>query len=243
MKEEYRMLESINVNKKYGRCRAVDGVSLQITPGHIYGLLGPNGSGKSTWMKIAAGLIIPDSGDMLFNGEKVGPASKASIAYMPTEPYFYSYMRISDAAKYYQDFFEDFDMQLFEKLLSDMDLTPDLKVRTLSSGMTAKLKIAITLARRADIYLLDEPLNGIDLLAREDIIRAIISCMDDQAALVISSHLVEELEKVIDMVIFMRDGRAVMSGDVEELRDKTGKSVVELYRDIYRDHTDEQGGM
>ncbi len=232
------MLESINVTKRYGSKKALDGVNITIESGHIYGLLGPNGSGKSTWMKMAAGLIIPNSGELLFEGEKVGTASKASIAYMPTEPYFYDYMRIRDAGKYYQDFFEDFDMSLFEKLLSEMDLQPDLKIKTLSSGMAAKLKIAITLARRAKVYLLDEPLNGIDLLAREDIIRAIIGSMDEDAALVVSSHLVEELEKVIDAVIFMKDGQIAMTGDVEDLRVKTGKSVVELYRDIYRDHAE-----
>ncbi len=232
------MLESINVTKRYGSKKALDGVNFTIEPGHIYGLLGPNGSGKSTWMKMAAGLIIPNSGELLFDGEKVGTASKASIAYMPTEPYFYSYMRIKDAGKYYQDFFEDFDMAVFEKLLGEMDLQPELKIKTLSSGMAAKLKIAITLARHAEVYLLDEPLNGIDLLAREDIIRAIIGSMDEDAALVVSSHLVEELEKVIDAVIFMKDGQVAMTGDVEELRVKTGKSVVELYRDIYRDHAE-----
>lgn len=236
------MLESMNVTKRYGSKRALDGVNIKIEPGHIYGLLGPNGSGKSTWMKMAAGLIIPNEGEMLFDGEPVGTASKAHIAYMPTEPYFYSYMRIKDAGKYYQDFFEDFDMALFEQMLAEMDLQPDLKVKTLSSGMAAKMKIAITLARHARVYLLDEPLNGIDLLAREDIVRAIIGSMDDDAALVVSSHLVEELEKVIDSVIFMKDGQVAMTGDVEELRVKTGKSVVELYRDIYRDHIIMQEG-
>ena len=150
------MLESINVTKRYGSKRALDGVNIRIEPGHIYGLLGPNGSGKSTWMKMAAGLIIPNEGEMLFDGEAVGTASKAHIAYMPTEPYFYSYMRIKDAGKYYQDFFEDFDMDLFNHLLTEMELSPDLKVKTLSSGMTAKMKIAITLARHARVYLLDE---------------------------------------------------------------------------------------
>ena len=227
------MLDCVNIEKRYGGKFAVNGVSVRIEDAHIYGLLGQNGSGKSTWMKMAAGLIVPDDGQMTLDGVKIGAETKRHIAYMPTEGYFYSYMEIKDVGRYYQDFFDDFDAQQFEKLIADMDLEMNMKVRNLSSGMMAKLKIAVTLSRKAELYLLDEPLNGIDLLARDEVVNTILTNMSDNASVVISSHLVEELERIIDKAIFMKDGQIVLMGDVEEIRQERGESVVDLYRQIY----------
>lgn len=228
------MLDSIDLVKKYGGKLALNHFTMSVEDGHIYGLLGPNGSGKSTWMKIAAGLIIPDQGQITLDGTRVGTETKRYIAYMPTEPFFYSYMKVRDIADYYGDFFDDFDGRRFEELIGKMNLNMQMKVRTLSSGMMAKLKIAVTLSRRARIYLLDEPLNGIDLLAREEIIQTILECADDHSAIVISSHLIEELEKIIDYAAFIKEGQIVFSGDVEGIRQQKGESVVDLYRNIYR---------
>ena len=227
------MLDCVNVVKRYGGKFAVNGMSVAIEDAHIYGLLGPIGSGKSTWMKMAAGLIVPDEGEMRLDGVKISAETKKHIAYMPTEGYFYSYMKIKDAGRYYQDFFYDFDAQQFEKLTADMDLEMNMKVRNLSSGMMAKLKIAVTLSRKAELYLLDEPLNGIDLLARDEVVNTILTNMSDNASVVISSHLVEELERIIDKAIFMKDGQIVLMGDVEEIRQERGESVTDLYRQIY----------
>lgn len=227
------MLDCVNVVKRYGGKFAVNGMSVAIEDAHIYGLLGPNGSGKSTWMKMAAGLIVPDEGEMRLDGVKISAETKKHIAYMPTEGYFYSYMKIKDAGRYYQDFFDDFDAQQFERLTADMDLEMNMKVRNLSSGMMAKLKIAVTLSRKAELYLLDEPLNGIDLLARDEVVNTILTNMSDNASVVISSHLVEELERIIDKAIFMKDGQIVLMGDVEEIRQERGESVTDLYRQIY----------
>ena len=227
------MLDCVNVVKRYGGKFAVNGMSVAIEDAHIYGLLGPNGSGKSTWMKMAAGLIVPDEGEMRLDGVKISAETKKHIACMPTEGYFYSYMKIKDAGRYYQDFFDDFDAQQFEKLTADMDLEMNMKVRNLSSGMMAKLKIAVTLSRKAELYLLDEPLNGIDLLARDEVVNTILTNMSDNASVVISSHLVEELERIIDKAIFMKDGQIVLMGDVEEIRQERGESVTDLYRQIY----------
>ena len=218
------MLDCVNVVKRYGGKFAVNGMSVAIEDAHIYGLLGPNGSGKSTWMKMAAGLIVPDEGEMTLDGVKISAE---------TEGYFYSYMKIKDVGRYYQDFFDDFDAQQFEKLIADMDLEMNMKVRNLSSGMMAKLKIAVTLSRKAELYLLDEPLNGIDLLARDEVVNTILTNMSDNASVVISSHLVEELERIIDKAIFMKDGQIVLMGDVEEIRQERGESVTDLYRQIY----------
>ena len=154
------MLESREVTKNYGSKMAVSGVSLKLEPGLVYAMLGPNGSGKTTWMKMAAGLVKPSMGEMLYQGTPVGKESKKEIAYMSTEPYFYNWMSVADVGKYYQDFFEDFSMERYQQMLDRMELTEDMKAKKLSSGMMAKLKIAVTMARSAKIYLLDEPLNG-----------------------------------------------------------------------------------
>ena len=227
------MLESKNITMRFGQKTAVDGVSTTLTPGHVYALLGPNGSGKTTWMKLATGLLKPASGEILWNGAPVGIESRREIAYMSTEPYFYTWMTVRDVGKYYDDFFEDFDPARYADLLSRMELTPELKTRNLSSGMMAKLKIAVTLARRAKVYLLDEPFNGIDLIARDEIARTIIETAGKEAILVLSSHLIEELEALADHAIFFREGKLILDCDLEEMRSDSGESMAERYRALY----------
>lgn len=227
------MLECREITKTYGRKTAVDHVSFKIEPGKVYAMLGPNGSGKTTLMKMAVGLVKPNAGGFFYNGEPVGKESRREIAYMSTEPYFYNWMTIRDVEKYYDDFFEDFSAEEFGRLMQRMDLTPDMKTKALSSGMMAKLKIAVTMARDAKIYLLDEPLNGIDLLARDEIITSIVEAIRPDVALVVSSHLVDELERVVDTAIFMKESHLVEMCGVEELRIREGKSVVDKYREIY----------
>ena len=227
------MLECREITKKYGRKTAVDQVSFRIEPGHIYAMLGPNGSGKTTLMKMAVSLVKPTSGAFYYKGQPVGVDSRREIAYMSTEPYFYNWMSAEDVGRYYQDFFEDFSMETYHALLERMELDPRTKTKAFSSGMMAKLKIAVTMARRAKVYLLDEPLNGIDLLARDEIIRSILEAADRDVALVISSHLVDELEKVVDTAIFIRESRLADVCEVEALRIMQGKSVVDRYREIY----------
>ena len=227
------VLESIGVTKNYAGKAAVDNVSLKLESGLVYAMLGPNGSGKTTWMKMVAGLVKPGKGEILYKGEAIGKESKKEIAYMSTEPYFYSWMTVADVGRYYQDFFEDFSMEKYHQMLKRMELTEELKTKKLSTGMMAKLKIAVTMARNAKLYLLDEPLNGIDLLARDEVVNTILTNMSDNASVVISSHLVEELERIIDKAIFMKEGQIVLMGDVEEIRQERGESVVDLYRQIY----------
>lgn len=227
------ILESKEVTKKYGSKTAVNGVSLKLEPGLVYAMLGPNGSGKTTWMKMVAGLVKPTSGEIFYQGNPIGRESKKEIAYMSTEPYFYSWMSVADVGKYYEDFFEDFSMEKFRQLISRMELTEDMKAKKLSSGMMAKLKIAVTMARAAKLYLLDEPLNGIDLLARDQIMKSILEIINSDVTLVISSHLVDELERVADAAIFMKDSVLIEQCMTEELRNNRHKSVVDLYREIY----------
>ena len=227
------MLESKELTKKYGAKVAVNCVSLSMEPGHIYAMLGPNGSGKTTWMKMAAGLVKPTSGTVLFNGTPVGIESRKDVAYMSTEPYFYDWMSIEDAGKYYQDFFEDFSMERFLRMLHDMGLNEKDKIRTLSSGMVAKMKIALTLARDAKVYMLDEPFNGIDLLARDEIRPAILSAAVPEKLLLLSSHLVEEMEAIADRAVFISNGRLVEVRDLEEMREVDGVSMADRYRAIF----------
>ena len=227
------MLESKEITKVFGRKTAVDHISLKLTPGFIYAMLGPNGSGKTTWMKMAAGLIKPTSGEMFFNGRPLDVASRKEIAYMSTEPYFYNWMTAGDVGKYYQDFFEDFSMDRYHSLLSRMEHTEDLKTKALSSGMMAKLKIAVTLARDARVIMLDEPLNGIDLLARDQIMKCIVEAVSPDRVLLISSHLVEELETVADYAVFIKQSHLIEVRELEELRISEGISVADKYRQIY----------
>lgn len=227
------MLESIELTKKFLSKTAVDSLSMKLEPGHIYALLGPNGSGKTTWMKMVAGLIKPTSGYVLYNSAPVGIASRKDIAYMSTEPYFYDWMSIADIGKYYQDFFEDFSMGNFHDLLGRMELSESMKTKNLSSGMMAKLKVAVTMARNSKVYLLDEPLNGIDLIARDEVMQTAIEKAAPDNMLIISSHLVEELESVVDSAIFIKDARLAGIYNLENLRQTEGKSVADKYREVF----------
>ncbi len=227
------MLVCKDVVKKYLNKTAVDGMSMTIEPGKIYALLGENGSGKTTWMKMVAGLSKQTSGTILFNNMPIGVETKKKIAYMSTEPFFYSYMTALDVGKYYADFFEDFDMKGYEELIAQMHLKMTDKASKLSSGLSAKLKIAATMARKAEIYLLDEPLNGIDIIAREHIVDTVINAAAKNSAIVMSSHQVEELEKIVNVALFIKDGKVILTSDAEELREKEGKSIVDKYKELF----------
>ena len=221
------------LTKRYFAKRAVDQVNLELTGGHIYALLGPNGSGKSTLMKLLSGLVKKSEGSISVDGKQLDCRAREDISYTPTEPFFYSYMKVSDVAAYYDDFFKDFDKARFYDLIKNMELTPDMKVRSLSSGMLAKVKIAAAMARRSKLILLDEPFNGIDLLSRDALAKTIIGEMSEGSSLVISSHMVEELESLVDTAVFMKNGRIAEMCDVEGLRIKENKSIADKYREIY----------
>lgn len=227
------MIEARKLGKKYMRKQALIDLDLTLESGKIYAILGPNGSGKTTFMKMVAGLIKPTSGEILYNNGPIGVESKKEIAYMSTEPFFYSYMTVKDVGKYFADFFEDFSMERYEDLIRRMDLRMEDKAKDLSSGMAAKLKLAATMARDAKVYMLDEPLNGIDIIAREKIINTIVEVAGDDKTLLISSHLVDELETIVEGVVFLKRGELVLAGDAEEVRVQRGKSIVDLYKQIY----------
>ena len=227
------MLTCEHLTKKYMTTTAVDDLSLTVPSGRVYAMLGPNGSGKTTFMKMVAGLVKPTSGVLAFDGAPIGIASKARVAFMPTEGYFFGYMNGLDVADYYHDFFPDFDRVEYLSMLSRMQLPEKVKVSKLSSGMLAKLKLAATLARDSELVMLDEPLNGIDIIARDQVIEAIKARISPTRTFLLSSHLVDELERIVDYAVFMKTGMVVLEGEAEALRAEHGKNLVEMYKEVY----------
>ncbi len=227
------LVKTTDLVKTFGTVKAVNNVSVSLQSGKIYGLLGPNGSGKTTFMRLVAGLFYPTKGSIEILSEKKSVKSKASVAYMPTESFFYDYMKIKDVEKFFIDFFEDFDAEKFDELLNKMKLEKKMKITSLSSGMNAKLRVALTMARKAKVYLLDEPLNGIDLIARDAIMSAIIEGAQEDNAVIISSHLIDVMENVLDDVIFIKQGEVVINENAEDAREKYNKSISELYKEVY----------
>lgn len=228
------VLKCENLVKVYSGCRAVDGLNLELDAGRIYALLGPNGSGKSTFMKMVVGLIKPTEGKIYLDGEEISDKTRARITYMPTENYFYNYMRINDIASFYKDFYNDFDEDRMYGLLDRMELHFDGKVRNMSTGMLAKLKVAVAMARNSRVILLDEPLNGIDIIAREQVMNTITGYNSEDKIIIVSSHLVDELEHAAGGAVFIKDGRVVMAGNTEDIRSyNDNKSLVDLYKEIY----------
>ena len=226
-----RRLELTDLEKKYKGRIAVQRTDLCLESG-VYGLLGENGSGKTTWMKMAAGLTKPSQGEIIYEGHLLGYRDKSEIAYMSTESFFYDYMKVEDVGKYYADFFEDFDEKKFEELIRRFGLEDSLRARNLSSGMNAKLRIAATLSRDARLCMLDEPLNGVDYKAREDIISLILEEADENRTFVISTHLIEEVETFIEEAIFIRNGELVKLINLEQERAAGGRSLAEIYLSV-----------
>ena len=224
-------LKSENLTRRYWGKDALRNVSFELAAGSTCLLLGPNGSGKTTLMKIAAGLVSPSAGRILLDGEAVGTATKRRTAYMPTENYFYNYMTVRDAGKYYADFFPDFDRGAFDARIRRAELAPDARIRTLSSGMGAKLRLSLALSRDAELMMFDEPINGVDMLTRDWVLEEIARRRGEDRVLLISTHLVEQAERLADCALFLRDGELVRSGSLAEICRE--KSLEDVYREIY----------
>ena len=199
-------IQLTNVTKTFGKVIANKGVTLNVRKGEILSLLGENGSGKTTWMKIISGLTKPTSGEILFKEHPWFYGDKAEIAYMSTEPFFYSFLDVNGVGQYYKDFFPDFDEKKFHEMVRRMSLEGKMKVKELSTGMTAKLKVIATLSRKAELYLLDEPFNGIDYKAKEEILGMILESANEKNTFVISTHMIDEIESFIDEAIFIKAG-------------------------------------
>ncbi|AHF09517.1 MULTISPECIES: ABC transporter ATP-binding protein [Dehalobacter] len=227
------VLVAENVSKGFFRNKALHDLDLQIEEGKVYGLLGPNGSGKTTFFKIAAGLFKPTSGRMTVMGYPIGAETKKLTAFMPTDDFLFGWMKIDGILSFYTDMYEDFDQNKALEYLTFMELQENMKVSSLSTGMKARLKLAVTMARKARLYLLDEPLNGIDPISREKIVKMIMGAFRDDCAVIISSHLVSELETILDEVIFLDRGTVVLAGDAEKFRLEKSCSIEALYKEVY----------
>lgn len=229
------ILKVSNLNKNYFRKKALDNFEIEIAEGKIVGLLGPNGSGKSTFLKILAGLLRKSSGEVLIDGNEVGVYTKSIVSYLPDKNYLYKWMKIKDAFNYFRDFYEDFDYAKAEELLKFMNLDIESKVTTLSKGMLEKLHLVLVLSRRARLYILDEPLGGVDPTTREKILDTIINNFNEKSSMIITTHLVNDIERLFDDVVFISNGKNVLSGGAEELRHERDMSIDELYREVFKD--------
>lgn len=227
------ILKAENISKKYFSKPALDGVDISMEQGKIIGLLGPNGSGKTTFLKLITGMVHPSNGRMTVCDREIGFRSKELVAFLPDNEYLYDWMTIKEAGDTYQAFFKDFNSQRFSELLDFMKLTADQKVKSLSKGMKEKLALALTLSRDAKLIVLDEPLNGVDPVAREQILGAIVRCFNQESTILITSHLINEVENILDEAYFMKDGKVVLHGSTDDLRSEKNKTLDELYREVF----------
>ena len=223
-----------DLSKTYGRTRALEGVNLSIAPGRIVGLLGPNGSGKTTLIKLANGLLTPSGGSLSVCGEAVGKNSRALVSYLPERTSVPLWMTAEQLLDFYGDFYPDFRRDAAEEMLSALGIAPKQRIRQMSKGTREKVQLIVTMSRRAKLYLLDEPIGGVDPATRDYILSTIITNYDPDAAVVISTHLIADVERVLDDVIFLNQGRVVLQSSVDEIREREGKSVDQLFREVFK---------
>ncbi|MED3642496.1 ABC transporter ATP-binding protein [Caldifermentibacillus hisashii] len=227
------IVEINNLTKKYANKTALDNVNLNIERGKVVGILGPNGSGKTTLIKILTGLLRQTSGEVLIDGNKVGVKTKSAVSYLPDRNFLYKWMRIEDACHMYKDFYTDFDEVKFNELLAFMNLNRSMKIDSLSKGMHEKLNLALVLSRNAKLYILDEPIAGVDPVARDQILDAIINNYNEDSSMIITTHLVRDMESMFDEVVFLKDGQIVLTGNAEALREEKAKQIEEIYKEIF----------
>lgn len=223
-----------HVTKQYGSKKALDDISFTIEPGKIYGLLGPNGSGKSTTIKIINDLLQPTSGTVLINGAAPGVASKQMISYLPDRNYLNDWMKVEDTFKLFSDFYADFDRQRAEEMLRSLNIDAKARLKTLSKGTLEKVQLILIMARRAKLYILDEPIAGVDPAARDYIMQTILSNYGEDSSILISTHLITDIEKILDEVLFLQNGKLVLQGAVDDIRAEHGKSIDGLFREVFK---------
>ena len=228
------VLSTVGLSMRYTNKLALDKLTLDLPQGKIVGLLGPNGSGKTTFIKLAAGLLTPTEGSITICGQSIGPATKAIVSYLPDRPYFSRQMTVAQQLDFFQDFYADFDRTRAETMLEALGIRLNARFRTLSKGTQEKVQLVLVMSRRAKLYLLDEPIGGVDPAARDYILNTIISNYDPSATILISTHLISDVERVLDEFIFLYQGNVVRSGNADETREETGKSLDELFREVFR---------
>ncbi len=228
------LVEFEHVTKQYGNQKALNDLSFTIEPGKIYGLLGPNGSGKSTTIKIINDLLQPTSGTVLINGKAPGVESKKIISYLPDRNYLSDWMKVEDTFKLFRDFYADFDYKRAEEMLHSLNIDITARLKTLSKGTLEKVQLILIMARHAQLYVLDEPIAGVDPAARDYILHTILSNYGEDSSILISTHLITDIEKILDEVLFIQNGQIVLQGAVDDIRADHGKSIDGLFREVFK---------
>lgn len=221
------------LTKRYGRKTALDNLSFEVLPGRLVGLLGPNGSGKTTLLKLSAGLLRPSAGQVFIGGYEPGVATKTITSYLPDRMALPVEMRVDDVVNLFTDFYADFDMVKASRMLADLKLDPRQRIGTMSKGTQEKMELCLTMSRAAKLYLLDEPLGGVDPAAREYILNTILRNYNEDAAVIISTHLVEDVERMLDEVLILKEGQLLTHRAVDELREKSGMSLDQYFRTVF----------
>ena len=228
------VLECTGVSKKYGKKEVLKNINLQLERGKIIGLLGPNGSGKTTLIKIINGLLTADEGDIKVSGEQIGIESKKIISYLPDRTYLADWMKVKDIVGMFDDFYKDFSREKAEDMLKRLNINEDDRLKTLSKGNKEKVQLILVMSRQAQLYLLDEPIGGVDPAARDYILNTIITNYNPDASVVISTHLISDVEKVLDEAIFINNGEIVLHESVEDIREKYSTSVDGYFREVFK---------
>ena len=231
---ELPVLQITNLQKSYGSRSVLEGVSFCIPRGKIVGLLGPNGCGKSTIMKLVAGLIPATKGEILIDGIAPCQQTKSLISYLPERSYLNDWMRISDLLSFFHDFYSDFDLERAKQMLADLNIALNDRLKTMSKGTKEKVQLVLVMSRRARLYLLDEPIGGVDPAARDYILNTILKNFEEDSSILISTHLIQDVEAVFDRALFLNQGKIVIDGEVDEIREKYGKSIDGLFREVFK---------
>lgn len=228
------ILECKNLSKKYGRKLALDGINLSLNSGRIIGLLGPNGSGKTTLIKLINGLLAPTKGELFINGNAPGVETKKIVSYLPERTYLDETQKGSEAITFFEDFYEDFDRTRAISMLEKLHIDPNSRIKTLSKGTKEKVQLILVMSRHAKLYCLDEPIAGVDPAARDYILSTIINNYEQDSTILISTHLISDVENILDEVVFIQNGHIVLQNDVEDIRFNQGKSVDVLFREVFK---------
>lgn len=228
------ILQCSHLSKHFGYLRALDDVSFSLERGRIIGLLGPNGSGKSTLIKLASGLLVPSQGEILVDGKKPGLETKLQVSYLPERTYLNNWMRVRDMIDFFGDFYSNFDKAKAFEMLRRLNINVRDRLKTMSKGTKEKVQLILVMSRNADLYLLDEPIGGVDPAARDYILNTIITNYNENASVVISTHLISDIERVLDDVVFICNGKVTLTSSVDDIREGQGKSVDALFREVFR---------
>lgn len=228
------LVECLDLTKNFSGKKALDAVNLKIGRGKIIGLLGPNGSGKTTLIKILNGLLEPTFGSVLIDGEKPGPYTKSIVSYLPDRTYFADWMKVSDIFDMFRDFYADFDRKKAEEMCGLLNIGTEEKIKNMSKGTKEKVQLILVMSRKTQLYLLDEPIAGVDPAARDYILSTIINNYNEEGTVIISTHLIADIERVLDEVVFLRNGRVVRHEAVDDIKEKEGKSIDDVFKDTFR---------